>query len=78
MKKYLIRFALLVFVLSITACTEVDDDEEDVELHAFSTFVRDVFDEPANEEPVLVVEGVDFQFEDADLLETYSDLLSRD
>jgi len=76
MKVKILQLALVMFVLSVTACSE-QDDENEAEVQSFSSYVRDVFEESENEKPESVIEGVDFQFEDADQLETYSDLLVR-
>jgi len=69
------NIALLVLMSVVLGCSE-SDDVPTVELQSFSSLVRDVFEKSENDEAVSVIEGVDFKFEDAGQLETYSDLLS--
>jgi len=75
MKRNVTSIMILAILSVMSGCSSSDESVSTVELESFSSLVRDAFANAENDETVSVIEGTDFKFEDADQLETYSDLL---
>ena len=67
-----IHSILLLFVFISVGCSEIE-----VGVPSFSSLASDAFDDAETDEPRSVIEGVDFQFEEADLTHSYEEELNN-